>query len=103
MIPRTDSGLTFQPTANLLSVGGIAITNTTLVSNLNADRWDGQHLPPLATNAAKVLTVNATNTALEWSESSGGNVVLVPTYTRTTLVSETNSAAIGTGSYLHNF
>ena len=33
MIPRTDSGLTFQPTANLLSVGGIVVTNTALVSN----------------------------------------------------------------------
>lgn len=54
-------------------------------------------IPSLATNAGKVLTVNPTNSGVVWSESTGGGSILVPTYTRTTLVTATNSAAIGTG------
>ena len=55
MYPRTDSGLTFQPTANLLGVGGITVTNTSTVVNLNADKVDGMD----ATNAATASTVVA--------------------------------------------
>ena len=89
MAPRSDSGLTYNPSTNTLTSGivvstvstgtaPLTVASTTLVTNLNADKIDGLDVPAITGNGGKVLTVNVGATALEWTTASGQGADYTP-------------------------
>lgn len=64
-------------------IAPLTVASTTLVSNLNVQKWNGQDLPSITGNGGKVLSINSEATALEWSTPtslpiSANNVVNTP-------------------------
>lgn len=54
------------------SVAPLLVSSPIVVTNLNADKIDGLDIPSITANNYKVLTVNPTASALEWTTPDTG-------------------------------
>jgi hypothetical protein len=56
----------------------LVVASTTMVANLNVEKWGGMSLPSITGNGGKTLAVNTGATALEWITVGGSSLTVGP-------------------------
>jgi hypothetical protein len=59
----------------------LAVSSPVLVTNLNADKWEGLDLPSMTGNVGKVLSVNTGETTLVWATAGSPTNLTLTTLT----------------------